>query len=150
MLQGYPRFAELSRLFERQLVAERGLEIIIKYGNNASPISATDRKALIALCQLFDELLEGEQILTGHDVTNTMIDASIALQEVISLTLDHRSVSEFVEGLKMMKKTVNTMLDGRKPSLIERRTLEAFLTSLAETVGQELDESTTSRTVVPY
>ena len=150
MLQTYPHFAELSRLFERQLVAEHGLEVIVKYDTKASLLTDTDRIALNTLCQLFDELLEGERILTGQNVTNTMIDASIALQEVISLTRDQRSVSEFTEELKMMKKTVSTLLEGRNPPLSERKTLKAFLTSLAETVGQELEESTTGRTVVPY
>lgn len=150
MLQTRPHFAELSRLFEKQLVAERGLEVITKYSTKSSPLSDTDRKALNALCQLFDELLEGERILTGSNVTNTMIGASIALQEIISLTSDQRPVSEFVQGLKTMKVTVSYLLEGRNPSLSEIRTLRTFLTSLAETVRQELEESATGRTIVPY
>ena len=150
MIQSRPLFAELSRLFERQLVAQRGLEVTSKCGAKACLLTGADRKLLTSLCQLFDELSEGEQILTGNNVTNNMIDASIALQEVISLMRDRRSVTDFVQELKKMKMTVSTLLEGHKPRPSGMRTLKTFLTSLAQTVGQELEESIAGRTAVPF
>lgn len=150
MIQSRPHFAELSRLFERQLIAERGLEVTSKYGAKASALTDAEQKAMSSLCRLFGELSEGEQILSENNVTNTMIDASIALQEVISLMRDKRSVTEFVKELKKMEMTVSALLEGHKPRLSERKALKTFLTSLAQTVGQEIEESTAGRTVVPF
>jgi hypothetical protein len=150
MLQVRPDFAELSRLFERQLVAERGLEVVIKLSENTSQLTGPDREALLTIRHLFNELLEGEQILTGHNVTATMIDASIALQEVISLTREQRPVAEFVEQLKIMTETLDALLENRLPPKSDIKRLKTFLVSLAETVGQELDRSTMGRTVAPH
>lgn len=147
MVEEHSHFAQLSRFFERKLIAERGVEVISRTSKRSCHLSSDDVRAMNAIAGILDELLEGENVLAGSNLTHATVGAGIALQEVIRLTHERRAVGELVEHIRDMRRTLDCLTEGRRVLAREREGLLSFLNFLAQNAGQQIQGLTKGRMI---
>lgn len=138
MLGSKPRFADISRLYTRKLIAERGIDTLDRWMKNKKDIGDSDHLILKSIDKLFRNAIRGEVVNSKGHLTPATIDAGAALKDFLELTQTRRPFSEFIGDLRALNETTLSLLNGKAPSHSKIRVLREFLETLSRNVGDQI------------